>query len=258
MSIKKKGNSTLIIAHRGGGGLGPENTLECIKEGLKYRADMIEIDIHQTKDEILIAIHDKSIDRTTNGKGLVKELTFKQILQYNSVSDLDKDYTNITIPSLEQILELVKMKSKLLIELKKGNNYYLNIEERLIELIKKHKAEDRCIIQSFDINILKRIHLLSKNLELHFLCFGKLPFMPAWIGKKILIDPFRKYDFIKGINIHYFFANTHTIYAAHQRNRKVLIWTVDNEKKMRKLLNLGVDGIITNYPNYLFRIMNKC
>ena len=257
MDFRQNSISTLIIAHRGGGGLAPENTLASIEAGIKFNSDIIEIDVHQTKDKKLIVIHDNSIDRTTDGKGLVREMTYDQILQYNIVSAFAENNSNMKIPSLEQVLEFVKGKSGLMIELKYGNPCYPGIEERLVEIIRENHAEDWCSVQSFDIDILKRIHFLEKDLELYFLCYVKLPLIPVWIGKKIIIDISHKYEFLKGINIYRKFADLRTLKVCHHENRKMMVWTVDSKDRMTELLKIGVDGIITNYPNYMRSLLNN-
>lgn len=243
-----------ITSHRGAGGLAPENTISSIKEGLKYNSDRIEIDVHQTLDDTLIIMHDKSIDRTTNGKGEIKNLRYDELEKYSAGIKFSDEFINEKIPTLYDVLSTINGKSKLLIEIKYGSEIYPNIENNIIEIIEKYGAIEWCIIQSFDIKILKKINQLNPNIEIHKLSFGKLPFFNVWISNTIEFENILKYDFIKEISIAYPFANKRIITKIHKSGKKINVWTVDNKKRIGQLIELGIDGITTNYPNYFNEI----
>ena len=94
-----------IIGHRGGASIGPENTLACFRKGIEAGADMIEIDIHLTKDKKIVICHDQTIDRTTNGKGKIREMTLDEIRQYRIV-DANGNITDQTLPTLDEVFDL--------------------------------------------------------------------------------------------------------------------------------------------------------
>jgi glycerophosphoryl diester phosphodiesterase len=236
-----------LTAHRCGAGLAPENTLAGIKESLKYNPERIEIDVHQTKDSVIVVIHDNSIDRTTNGKGKIKDMTFEQLLQYNIINNT-KEVTDEKIPTLDQIIDAIDGKSKLLIEIKLGAEYYPNIEKRIIKIIEKHNCRVWCIIQSFDIKILTKVHFLDNLIEIHKLYFGKFPFLPIWISNKLEFGSPDDLNYIKEISICNLFATKDAISCIHNSNKKVNVWTVDDINRIYKLINIGVDGVITNHP----------
>jgi glycerophosphoryl diester phosphodiesterase len=110
----------LIIGHRGAAGLAPENTLASIEKALSLGVDRIEIDIHQTKDNVLVVIHDETLERTTNGKGKIKDLTYREILKYSAGAKFSPACENEKVPTLAEVLDLIDGKSQLLIELKKA------------------------------------------------------------------------------------------------------------------------------------------
>jgi glycerophosphoryl diester phosphodiesterase len=142
----------IIIGHRGGAALAPENTLACYRKGIEAGADMIEIDIHLTRDGHVVVCHDQSVDRTTNGKGLIRELTLNEIRQLHIV-DRNGNQTNERIPTLEEVFQLFQeVRSngnpcQLLIEIKRTRNIYQGLEEKLLEQIYQNKASNWVTVQ---------------------------------------------------------------------------------------------------------------
>jgi len=246
--MEKTEQQIILTAHRCGAGLAPENTLLGVKESLVFMPDRIEIDVHMTKDSTIVVIHDESIDRTTNGKGKIKDLTYPQILEYFAIDNTSKQITSEKIPTLDQIIEAIDGRSNLLIEIKQGNEIYPGIEKKVIESIQKHNAKSWCIIQSFNLDILKTVHQLDKTIKLHKLYFGKIPYLPIWISNKMEFGSLKNLDFVSEISFMYLFATKHTIANIHKHNKKANVWTVDNEERIKQLVNIGIDGVITNHP----------
>lgn len=236
----------IITAHRGGGGTEfPENSMSAIKNTIeKGKAERIEIDIHQTKDNVLVVMHDKSINRTTTGKGLIKNFSYQEILKYHLKNSNNAE----KIPSLEDVIKTIDGKCKLVIELKYGHSFYPDIEKRTVDLIKKYNAEDWCIIHSFDDNILQKVHALDISIHLHKLFVAKLKFLPIVIDNRIRFKTLDNYQNVDEFSVFYLFANKEIIEKAQNINKKVNVWTVNNDKKKRKLLQIGVNGVITDFP----------
>ena len=174
----------VIIGHRGGASIGPENTLACYRKGIQAGADMIEIDIHLTKDGQIIICHDESINRTTNGRGKIREMTFDEIRQYRAL-DADGNLTDQQLPSMDEVFQLfTQVRSagnpcKLLIEIKRTNDIYQGIEELLLQKIEYYHAKDWVIVQSFNDFALEIIHQLDPTIRLEKLFFLKLPGLPV-------------------------------------------------------------------------------
>ena len=252
-SATMKNNNLTITGHRGAGNLAPENTLSAIKEGLKYNVDRIEVDVHQTKDGKVVIMHDKTIDRTTNGKGRIKDFTYEELLKFDAGSWFSDKFKGEKIPLLEEAMNLIDGKAKFVIELKDGDEYYPDIVEHVIDLIKNHNATDWCIIHSFKTGILEQAYQLDPEIELHKLFIGKLSLLPVYVGAGFVPEyySFEKHPYITEYSINYLFANKRIINAIHKRGKKVNVWTIDDFDKFQKLKNLGVNGFITNSPDII-------
>lgn len=240
-----------ITGHRGAAGLAPENTLVAIKKGIALRADRVEIDVQQTLDGIVIVMHDESVDRTTDNTGLVKDFTFKEIKVLDAGEKFSPEFKGEKVPSLEEVLQTVNGQCDLVIEIKKGNDFYPNIVEHIIALIKKYEATEWCIIHSFNLEALIQVHREFPELRLHRLFVAKFRGLPliydgSFSGLKI-----DKYPYLEEYSIMYPFANQSIINQLHQHGKKVNVWTVNDKKHINRLINLGVDGIITNRPDLM-------
>ncbi|MFD1615110.1 glycerophosphodiester phosphodiesterase [Gelatiniphilus marinus] len=241
----------LIIAHRGASKIAPENTAASVKAALNLNPDSIEIDVQQTQDSVVVLMHDTTLDRTTNGKGLVKENSFLELKKLDAGSWFSDDFINEGIPTLEDIIKLIDGKSELIIEIKKGDKYYPNIERNIVKIIAKHQAEPWVIIHSFDSEVLKRVHQLNPNITLHKLLIGKLKFIPFIISNEIEALNIDKQPYIKAYSINYAFANRDFIKLLKSKGKDVNVWTVNNAHFANELISIGVNGIITDHPNLL-------
>lgn len=233
----------IIIAHRGASAYAPENTLQAFEKAIQMGAKVIETDVHQTKDSVVVVMHDLSVNRTTNGIGLIKDFTKKEF------EDLSVKKTNISPPSLEETIQLINGRCQLLIELKKGNDFYPGIEKRIIDLIHKYNAQSWIkTIHSFDKKALLNIAKADSNINLQKLIVFKLPLVSFTFDKHVRKDDFKNWE---GVNVYYRFCTRRVIRKIHHLNKTVYVWTVNNPKKARKLAKKGVDGIITNKPDIL-------
>lgn len=250
--------SPIIIAHRGASAYAPENTLASFEKAIEMGAMVIETDVHQTKDSVVVIMHDLSVDRTTNGKGLIKDISssdFKQFFVTSSVTlsgvegQVEKQKEKMHPPTLEEAIQLINGRCKLLIELKKGNSYYPNIEKHIIDLIDKYNAHGWIsTIHSFEkeplINIAKR----DSSINLQKLIVFNLPLVSFNFDKHFSKDDFENWE---GVNVYYKFCSRRVIRKIHKLGKTVYVWTVNSPRKARKLARRGVDGIITNKPDIL-------
>ena len=240
-----------IIAHRGASNFAPENTMAAINIALNSNSDYIEIDVHQTLDTTLILMHDESLNRTTNGSGLIKDKTYPEILKLDAGQWFSQEYANEKVPTLESVLQLVNGRCNLIIEIKKGNDYYPGIEKNIINIIKKYNAEKWVTIHSFSSEILKTVHAINPNIKLHKLVFAKFKFVPFIISTKPEKLNIEALDFVDTFSINYFFANKELIKLLKSKGKKINVWTVDDPQTAKDLIALGIDGIITNNPGIL-------
>jgi glycerophosphoryl diester phosphodiesterase len=239
-----------VIAHRGFSGIAPENTLIAFQKAMELGVDFIEIDVHQTKDHVIVVIHDEDIQRTTDGAGLIKEMTYAELQQYDAGIWRGSNFKGQKIPTLEEVLKLVNGKTKLLIEIKDTYNEYEGIEERTLELIERHSAKKWCVLQSFDDFSLERVILMDKRstFELHKLLEFEIDDLFEEINEGI-------YKYVKAINIDYELLTAELVEKIHAHKFKVYTWTVNKEEAIRKVIEMKVDGIISNFPDRVKKVL---
>lgn len=248
----------LIIGHRGGAGIGAENSLSCLKRGIDTGADMIEIDLHQTSDGVLVVNHDPTVDRTTNGSGCSADISLYVRMTYKEISalrivDRQKNLTNDHIASFDEVLTLFAeerrkgSKVKLLIEIKYPyTNAYQGIEKRMLDTINKYQAEGWVVVQSFADDVLAKVHALAPSIRLEKLLICKLPFLPYIVdGARITYFSYKKYDYVSSFNFYYLSLTHSLVDDIHSHGKEVKMWTIDGLDAPQ----LDVDGIITDRPD---------
>nr|WP_320000332.1 glycerophosphodiester phosphodiesterase family protein [uncultured Draconibacterium sp.] len=243
-TIDLNDKSIVIIGHRGAAALAPENTLASIQKAIDVGVDIVEIDVQRTSDNVIIVLHDKSIDRTTNGSGKTIDLTYEQILSKNIV-DKEGNVTNYFIPTLEEVLKLVQGQSKLLIEIKNGSELYPGIEHEIVNIVNKFNAKSWCIIQSFEDDILEKVHEIDPDFILHKLFYGN--FLGFGLKRKDL----SQYSHISSFNSFNLLTSKRFVNKIHKEGKTVFVWTVNKEKKMKKAINKNIDGIISDNPGLM-------
>lgn len=249
---KKTIAGKLIIGHRGGAGIGAENSLTCLKRGIDTGADMIEIDLHQTQDSIIVVNHDPTVNRTTNGSGTIAKMTYEEISQLRIVSK-EGDVTDDHIATFEEILELFANERgkgrdvKLLVEIKYPfKNAYNGIEKRMLDLINAYNAKNWVVIQSFADDVIEKVHELDPTIRVEKLLICKLPFLPYIVdGMRITRFSYEKYHYVSSFNFYYLGLSHSMIADIHKQGKEVKIWTIDELDAPL----MDVDGIITDRPD---------
>lgn len=250
MLIRQK-KDFVLIAHRGASDVAPENTLAAIARALEGPAQYIEIDIHQTRDQQVVVMHDATVNRTTNGRGAIADLTLAELRQLDAGSWFNAAFSQEKVPTLEEVLRLVNGRKKLLIEIKKGQNYYKGIEKATLELIRKHQARDWTLIQSFYDPVLARVWQQEDAITTHKLLLGKVPGLPLYFDHRLRWGRLDQYDRVQAINIHHRFASRGFIRHLHHKGFKTFVWTVDKPADINKMIDRGADGIISNVAGQL-------
>lgn len=249
---KKTIAGKLIIGHRGGAGIGAENSLTCLKRGIDTGADMIEIDLHQTQDSIIVVNHDPTVNRTTNGSGTIAKMTYEEISQLRIVSK-EGDVTDDHIATFEEILELFAKERgkgrdvKLLVEIKYPfKNAYNGIEKRMLDLINAYNAKNWVVIQSFADDVIEKVHELDPTIRVEKLLICKLPFLPYIVdGMRITRFSYEKYHYVSSFNFYYLGLSHSMIADIHKQGKEVKMWTIDELDAPL----MDVDGIITDRPD---------
>lgn len=235
------------VAHRGGASIGNENTLSCIAAGIAAGADMVEIDIHLTKDGQMVVCHDPTIDRTTDGQGAIEEMTADEIRAFHIVDSRTGELTDETVPTLEEVLDLVSGECSLLVEVKRKKNQYPGIEEKLVEAIDAFGARRWVTVQSFNDRVIEKVHAIAPDIPVHKLIVCRLPFGLAFDGRIVKFN-YDKYDYVESVNVHRSFATKAMVRKAHAAGKKVGVWTVDKPRQVERIRD-RVDMIITNSPD---------
>ncbi len=231
---------TLIQAHRGASAYAPENTLPAFQLAVEMKADGIECDIHMTKDGQLVVCHDHSVDRTSNGKGRISDLTLKEIKALDFGSRFDARFAGTTAPTLAEMLEVVKPLQVINIEIKQfehpmGQEKAQNI---FYDIVKESGCLDNVIVSSFDdkaLSLLKQLH----------------PEMVTCLLYDKMYESARKAQSIgcEAIHPNYIHLTRPTVLSAHRRGMKVNCWTPDDPDEIAYMIDLGCDGVITNRPD---------
>jgi len=245
-----------IIAHQGGAKLAPGNTLAAFKNAIELGVDMIEIDVHLSKDSKVIVIHDGTIDATTDGSGEIKSMTLDEIKKYDAGTWFDKKFKNEHIPTLDEVMEILNGKVSLLIEIKEGDEHYPGLEERVVETIHKYNATDWAFVQSFNEKTVLKVKKMDPAITTFYLLGTNFNEYYSNLADKVSTGKNieKKYD---GIAPHFSFLNNDKVKVFHQAGFSVFAWTVDEPDDMKKIVNINVDGIITNLPDKLKALLNN-
>lgn len=246
------------IAHRGASAYAPEHTIAAYKLGQQLKGDYIEIDLQMTKDGHLVAMHDETVNRTTNGMGLVKEHTLEELKQLNAGSTYNKKYSNLAkkeyenakVPTLEEVIEVFGHDANYYIETKSPDEYS-GMEEKLLEIINHYEIQDKVIIQSFSEESLQKLHSLHVNIPLvQLLSYKK--------AVQLTESEIEKYStYCIGLGMNYKYIDAAYVKKIKKHVLEVHPFTVDNEADMKKLILWGVDGIFTNYPDRLHSLLKS-
>ena len=243
-------NTFKVVAHRGASGYAPENTLASFERGIAMGADMVELDVHLTSDDSVVVMHDHEVSRTTNGKGDIGAMTFAELRKLDAGSWFSEEFRGEQVPTLAEVLQLVNGRVKLLIELKwPAKGLYEGLVEKTVKVIRDHHAEAWVILQSFEITYLDEAAKIAPAIEQQQLIFGKSGLIPLYFERGPKLGSFVPQQAATSVNIFYLYVNQKLISDMHARGKTVFAFTPNNEKDMHKLLKLGIDGIITNFPD---------
>ena len=251
MSEKEVEAGIQVIAHRGGVQLAPENTLAAIRQAVELGVDMIEIDVILSKDGEVIVIHDDKIDRTTNGVGVVQEMTLEEIRQYDAGSWFDARFAGEKIPTLGEVFETINGQTVLLIEIKDGDEKYPGLERKVVDAIHQYEANDWVVVQSFNENSVIRTRAMDPALITYYLMGKNFTDFYEQMPAEMATLPYH------GIAVHHSGIDAEKTQKVHELGYKLLVWTVNEEEDIQRMIAAGVDGIITDRPDYLQEVLKE-
>lgn len=257
-------NQILNISHRGASGYAPEHTLPSYELGDQMGGDYIELDLQMTKDGELIAMHDETLDRTTNGTGQVKDHTLEEIKSLDAGSwfntaypEKAKDeYNGLQVQTLQEVIEHFGKNKNYYIETK-SPDVYPGMEEKLLEILKDYNLtrqndpSSRVIIQSFSEESLQKVHNLNENIPLVQLLDYK--------GTATITDEELDHysEYAAGLGMSYKKINQDYVQKVREHDLLIHPYTVNNKEDMKQLLEWGVTGMFTNYPDVLEETMKE-
>ena len=240
----------MLIAHRGASGYAPENTIPALLKAMELGANYLEIDVHQSIDSQIVVIHDYDIDRTTNGTGSVKEMNIAELKQFDAGSWFDPLFAGTRIPTLQEVLNILEPNVKLIIEVKGNSEDYPGIEQNIISIVSQYQVESQIILKSFSIDVLNRFKILAPEIPRLYVFVLHLSALNFTIDKWInFTDIYENLSEAQYFQAHCWFINKSVIENAHANSIKIIAWHVNTEEEVESMLELGVDGIETDYPD---------
>lgn len=245
-----------VISHRGSNKICPQNTLEAFRQSIRFHADGFETDVHLTKDGIPVIHHNYSVEKTSDGKGNIADMTLEELKSLDFGSYFHHSYKGTKIPTLEEFLTLCEKAelSVLNIEIKSPLNRDYTVADKVISMVKEHNLFDKLIISSFDSDLLLYVKDVDENCPTGFLYSpDKVDFTPYWSK---IVD-FAKSIATDALHPHQYFVNKAYVEKAHEAGLYVNPWTVNSERSINKMLDCGVDGIITDVPNIVREIVDN-
>ena len=245
-----------VLAHRGASGYAPETTLASYRMALQMKVDYLELDLQMTADGELVAIHDTTVDRTTNGKGPVGSKTLDQLKELDAGSWFNRvfpdkarnEYVGEKIPTLQEIIDLAKpTPAGLYIELKSPELYPPDFEAKLLSILRRNKFEQRVLVQSFNAHSVEKMKSLDAGIRTALLV-GNLSGEPVGAALKVRANE---------LAINYELLTPDIVKRARDNGLTIAVWTVDEVDAMKRMIELGVDRIITNYPDRLQALLKE-
>ena len=256
-----------IIAHKGASGLVPENTMASFKKAIEFGVDQIELDVRHTKDEEIIVFHDQRLDRVTRDSlgnpvtGNTHDYTLEELKEFEVGSWFDSKYKEERIPTLQEVLDFVDGGITVLIEIKHMDHpHYHDFAEKLVSVIlSEEKGEDWIILQSYEPKYLKEVHELNPHIQTKALIVGEdsAPLIAFYVETRIHMGRAKESNRVKAINPQWETLSPRRIFQMHAKGYEVYAYPVNTRENMVKMLNAGVDGIITDFPNIAIELRNE-
>jgi len=276
-----------VIAHRGGRGVAPENTLFAFEKSDRLGVDVFEMDIRLTRDHQLVVIHDATINRTTNGKGKVEDFSLQELRSFDAAYfySPNPDYNSkrdssiyegleetsqlfplrgkgITIPSLFEVFKRFPDK-RMILEIKPTSTAII---EPLCRMIKDFHKEDQVIVGSYHVKVVDHFRKVCQGVATsaspsecaRFGWFDKVHLAGMITPEYVVLQvpPEHKMKFF-GFQQVFTVTSRSLVRSAHKKRLIVQVWTINDPGEMKKMMELGVDGIVTDYPNKLLQTLNR-
>lgn len=233
------------IAHRGFSGSYPENTRVAFEKAIETGVDVIEVDCQLSKDGHVVVIHDERLQRTAGERGLVKGKTLDQLKKLDVGKWFKKSFKGQRILALEEVVEIVNGKADLYLDIKTAPHGPLGIELKMLFILSHYDYLDRAIFSSFDYHTLRRVREMAPDVRIGVL-----------YAKRQREDPFQAAAELQAysLQVQKELVTPELLGKAGELGLKTFVWTVNDLSEMRKFLALGVDGIISDFPQKFCKV----
>ena len=236
----------LTIAHRGASGYAPENTLAAYRRAVAQGVTFIETDLHLTRDAHFVALHDETVNRTTNGQGPIQQMTLLEARRLDAGSWFGSEFIGERLPTLPEILDFAK-KHDVVFYLELKSDGFWGGDHALISALRDSGEIPRVIVMAFDASILEGLRKIEPTLMTALLYDGTIenPLERALsIGARQIA--------VKGD-----LMTPNFLSEAHKKDIQLVCWTINQPAHMRLLAAAGVDGIMSDYPDRLLAALKK-
>ena len=234
-----------IVGHRGAAGHAPENTMASFRRGLELSADAVELDVHLTSDRQPVVIHDPRLERTTNGHGWVSEHTLAELNRLDAGRWFGEDFAGEHIPTLDEVAAWARGRTFLVVEMKNDPRRSDGLEKLVVGVLEANRMLDQSMVISFDHYSIRRLRDLEPRISVGVL-YACRPLDPAGLATAAGADallPQWPYVFREDVR------------AAHAAGRLVSTWATSDPQVIRRVADLGVDGIATDHPDVAVRAL---
>lgn len=252
----------LVMAHQGGADLAPSNTMAAFRNAAQMGVDVLELDVHTTKDGVVVVIHDATVDRTTNGVGSVHDLTLSELQKLDAGYRFSPDNgqtfpfrgQGVAIPTLQEVLSVFPA-LRINIEIKQANP---PMEQAVAELIQQASAQNRVLVVASNQDVIERFRALMPDVatgasesEVRGFFYAQTLRVSAFY--RPTADALQVPENFGNIQV----LSPHFVQAAHACEVAVHAWTINDPEAMRRLLAMGVDGIITDRPDLALEVLGR-
>lgn len=247
------GERPRVIAHRGFSGVAPENTLVAVRRAIEVGADMVEIDVSLTRDGYVVLLHDETLDRTTNGAGLLSAVTLTEVRELDGGSWFAPEFAGEPVPTLAEVLDLVRGRILLNVEIKGEavtGEAAGGIVDKVLALVRERDMLDQVIVSSFEPRALKHARQLDLEVKTASLYNRDLHrgLSPLEVMMAVGSNAF---------NVSRRRAKVKLLCAAQRHGRPVAVYTVNREQDMRRLIDRGANALFTDYPDVMLRLLRQ-
>jgi glycerophosphoryl diester phosphodiesterase len=234
----------LRVGHRGAKGHAPENTFASFNLAMELGVNAVETDVHLSKDGQVVLIHDHTVDRTTDGRGFVKDMTLPELKRLDAGSWFDPRFAGQRVPTLAELLSWARDRVGVAIEIKNGPIYYPGIAEKVVHLLNEHGMERQALLISFDHLVLREAKMIAPGVATGIL----------YVGRFVDETGAARAAGADALHPNWAFVTPDLVEKAHAAGLAVSPWCPNDLATLRLLSQMGVDSIGTDYPDLFEQI----